>query len=191
MTVIQPLNVPRRVKLTIEQFQMLENTGAFDGYAKTELIEGTIYAMNSQFTAHALAKSELGVRLALALRSIGSPLRMVVEGTVAMPQDSAPEPDIVLASVLPGARTYVAAEAVALAVEVSDSSIVFDLEDKARLYAKHGIAEYWVLDIGAGKLHQLWQPSPLGYEQGRSVDLGSMIESITVRGLAVESDGLI
>lgn len=191
MTVIEPLNVPRPVKLSIEQFQLLEKSGAFDGYAKTELIEGAIYAMNSQFTAHALAKSELGVRLAIALRALGSPLRMVVEGTVAMAPNSAPEPDIVLAEVVPGVRTYVALEAVALVVEVSDSSIAFDLEDKANLYAKHGVAEYWVLDVGANKLHQLWQPSPLGYEQGRSIELGEPIESVTIPGLAVESDGLI
>lgn len=191
MTVIQPLNVPQPVKLTVEQFEMLDASGAFDGYAKTELIDGAIYAMNSQYSAHALAKSELGVRLANALRALGSSLRMVVEGTVDMRPVSAPEPDISLAEVKPGIRTYLPLEAVALVVEVADSSIAFDLNEKAQLYAKHAVPEYWVLDLPGAMLHQLWQPTKSGYEQGRSLELGERIESVTIDGLTVESGGLV
>jgi len=39
-----------------------------------------------------------------------------------------------------------------LVVEVSDTSIDFDRGRKRRLYASHGIAEYWILDLGAGRL---------------------------------------
>lgn len=35
----------------------------------------------------------------------------------------------------------------ALVVEIADSSLAFDLAVKASLYARAGIAEYWVLDI--------------------------------------------
>ncbi len=34
-----------------------------------------------------------------------------------------------------------------LVVEVSDTSLAFDLTTKAVLYARAGIQEYWVLDI--------------------------------------------
>jgi Uma2 family endonuclease len=173
MTVIQPVNVPQPVKLTVEQFEMLDGSGAFDGYAKTELIEGAIYAMNSQYSAHAVAKSELGVRLANALKAIGSPLRMVVEGTVDMRPVSAPEPDITLASVATGLRGYIPLPAVALAVEVADSSISFDLK------------------IPAAMLHQLWQPAGTGYEHGRSVPLGGLVASVTMPDLRIETEGLI
>jgi Uma2 family endonuclease len=39
-----------------------------------------------------------------------------------------------------------------LVVEVSDTSLVFDLTTKAALYARAGIAEYWVLDIQGRRL---------------------------------------
>jgi Uma2 family endonuclease len=191
MSVIQPVNVPHPVKLTVEQFEMLDASGAFDGYAKTELIEGAIYAMNSQYSAHALAKSELGVRLAVALKALASPLRMIVEGTVDMRPVSAPEPDIALAELAVGVRAYIPLESVALIVEVSDSSIVFDLNEKADLYARHRVPEYWVLDLTAGMMHQLWEPGSAGFAKGRSVPLGDVIESITLPDLRVESDGLI
>jgi Uma2 family endonuclease len=191
MTAIQPMNVPQPVKLTIEQFELLGRSGAFDGYAKTELIEGAIYAMNAQYVAHAFAKSELGVRLAMALRESGSHLRMVVEGTIAMPPNSAPEPDICVAEIVAGSRSYISLSGVALVVEVADSSIAFDLKEKAALYAMHGIPEYWVLELEGAVMHQLWSPSAEGYREGRSVALGQRIESATIVGLEVESDGLI
>jgi Uma2 family endonuclease len=36
---------------------------------------------------------------------------------------------------------------VALLVEVSDSTVKFDLSTKAALYARAGIVEYWVVDL--------------------------------------------
>jgi len=37
-------------------------------------------------------------------------------------------------------------------VEVSDSSLGFDLTTKAALYARAGIVEYWVLDVAGRRL---------------------------------------
>jgi len=191
MTVIQPVNVPQPVKLTIEQFRMLDDSGAFDGYAKTELIEGAIYAMNSQYAAHAVAKSRLARRLGNALEEMGSELEAVVEGTVEMPPDSAPQPDIAIAAVTAGERAYIALSAVALVVEVADASVAFDLKEKAKLYSSQSVPEYWVLDLNSSKLHQFWAPTPAGYGEARSLPLSGRIESVTISGLAVESGRLI
>lgn len=190
MTVIQPINVPQRVKLTIEQFELLDRSGAFDRYAKTELIEGAIYAMQGQFRPHSFAKSELYFRLRMALNAIDSLLMPIVEGSVAMPPLSAPEPDICLTAA-PRGEGYIPLDSVALAVEVSDSTAAFDLKDKAALYASKGVPEYWVLEIPAATLHQFWGPEDSHYRESRSISIGDRIESLTIPGLAVESDGLI
>ena len=39
-----------------------------------------------------------------------------------------------------------------LVVEISDSTLGFDLTTKAELYARAGIVEYWVLDVAARRL---------------------------------------
>jgi Uma2 family endonuclease len=46
-----------------------------------------------------------------------------------------------------------------LVVEVADSTLNFDLTTKAALYARAGIAEYWVLDVSGRRLivHRLPQ----------------------------------
>ncbi len=45
-------------------------------------------------------------------------------------------------------------EDILLVVEVSDSSLQFDLNTKAKVYARAGIAEYWVMDV---KGRQIWR----------------------------------
>ena len=52
-----------------------------------------------------------------------------------------------------------------LLVEVSDSTLKSDLNTKARLYARIGIAEYWVADIAARRLHRHRQPTRNGYTE--------------------------
>jgi Uma2 family endonuclease len=45
-----------------------------------------------------------------------------------------------------------------LAVEVADTTLYFDLTTKAALYARAGIAEYWVLDVSGRRLIVHRQP---------------------------------
>jgi Uma2 family endonuclease len=39
-----------------------------------------------------------------------------------------------------------------LVVEISDTTLCFDLTTKAELYARAGIIEYWVVDVAARRL---------------------------------------
>jgi len=50
-----------------------------------------------------------------------------------------------------------------LAVEVSDSSLRYDLGKKARLYAAHGVRDYWVVDLETETLHRHSEPGAEGY----------------------------
>jgi Uma2 family endonuclease len=53
---------------------------------------------------------------------------------------------------------------VLLLVEVSDSSFVFDQGGKRALYyARHGIAEYWVVDLPGQRIHVYREPTAEGY----------------------------
>jgi len=50
-----------------------------------------------------------------------------------------------------------------LVVEISDSSLAFDLTVKATLYAHAGIAEYWVLDVPGRRLMVHRDPQSGGF----------------------------
>jgi Uma2 family endonuclease len=48
---------------------------------------------------------------------------------------------------------------IALAVEIADTSLRQDLTAKAGLYARAGIAEYWVVNLKHRRLHVFREPS--------------------------------
>jgi Uma2 family endonuclease len=50
-----------------------------------------------------------------------------------------------------------------LVVEISDPSLAFDLSVKARIYARAGIVDYWVLDVEGRCLIVHRDPTPSGY----------------------------
>lgn len=52
-----------------------------------------------------------------------------------------------------------------LLIDVSDTTLRYDLEKKARLYAKHGIREYWVVDLIANRVWRHRRPSGTQYTE--------------------------
>jgi len=83
---------------------------------------------------------------------------------------SEPEPDIaVLNRPSSELRNNPVPSDIAMLIEVSDKTIDFDLGPKARLYARAGIPEYWVIDLNRRVFHQHRQPSAEGYGSIRVV----------------------
>ena len=93
---------------------------------------------------------------------------------------SDPEPDVVVLTkpyneLVPRPK----ATDVRLLVEVSDSTLAFDLTQKAGLYARAAIAEYWVLDVIGRRL--IVHRRPL---DGRYRDVMAYAESESIAPLA-------
>ena len=186
MTEQLPLNtLPLPVKLRLEDYLLLDETGAFQAYRKTELIEGEVYFMNAQHRPHARIKSRLFLRIAEALE--GSGLEAVVEGSVAIPPINAPEPDIVVTSEAEG-KGLIPLESVRLVVEVADATLGNDLSIKAALYARSGVPEYWVADVDGRVIHQMWTPAGEAYAERREVAFGGVVEAATIGGLTVNTN---
>lgn len=190
MTEQLPLNTrPMPIRLRIEDFVLLDQSGAFDKYAKTELVEGEILFINAQHRPHGMVKMELYDALRDALRSLRSPLRPVIEFSVVLPPDSMPEPDIMLTS-QPRGEGPVPLASVALVIEVSDHSLDFDLGAKARIYAAAGIPEYGVADLNARLIHQMWAPEGKEYSERRKVAFAGPVEAVTIAGIALDTSSI-
>ena len=189
MTLVRQPDDPQPYLLTLEDFETLHRTGAFHRHAKVELIEGVILQMNPQKNRHSFIKSELGFRLAAALKDMNGPLRAVVEPTLTIPPDSAAEPDIAVTSDHPR-DGYMALATVALLIEVSSTTLAFDLSHKAGLYARNGIPEYWVVELDGMRIHRHWNPRNGAYSDKDEVPLGAIIESVTVSGLQIDTANL-
>lgn len=188
MTVQEPLNASQRAKLSVDDFLTLSKRGAFERYARSELIEGEIWVVNAVHRRHARAQALLTVELGIALRASGSALGLYSTPSTHFSATSLPEPDIVLAE--QGRGKLVAGSSVRLAVEISDSTLEMDLNRKARLYAEHLVPEYWVIDLGAKRIHQMWEPHDYAYSERRQLPFGASVKAATIADLAIETVGL-
>ncbi|MHB1533828.1 MAG: Uma2 family endonuclease [Acidimicrobiales bacterium] len=122
------------------------DAGVFGPEPRIQLIEGEVYPMTPQNTAHATAMSAL-VRSAGHLGATGFVAR--VQLPITLSDRSEPEPDLVVATgrISDFALRHPGPGDVALLVEVSDSSLRFDRTVKLALYAATGIPEVWVVDL--------------------------------------------
>ena len=188
MTEQLPIDVrPRSYRLRVEDFLLLDRSGVFDGLGRTELIDGEVLLMNAQHRPHARVKTRLGYALDRALA--GHAFELLIEPSVAMPPHDAPEPDLVVTDE-PHGEGLVPLRSVALIVEVSGSTLPFDRNTKAALYARHGVPEYWVADVNARLVHQMWDAAEGAYRSARTIAFGQPLSAATLADLTVATDDL-
>lgn len=179
MTAFEPLPIVRALPLRVEDFLLLNDSGAFEGYGKTELIDGGIVFMNAQHRPHARAKVGLAFALRDALRDAGSAYSVLTEVTVALPPHNAPEPDVVLTNE-PEGKGPIPLASVALVVEVAHSTLAQDLLVKPRIYANAGVPEYWVADVEGQLIHQFLAPEGEAYAGRRRYAFGERITLVSI-----------
>ncbi len=180
----------RYAKLRVEDFLLLNQAGAFDNYRKSELIDGKVCVMNSQFRPHAYAKTELAFALKLALAAGGFAHAALTKVAVAMPPHDMPEPDIVVTTE-PFGDGAVPLKSIALLVEIAETTRSTDLGRKAKIYAKHRVPEYWVVDLKKQLLHQFWCPATNDYTERREITVGQIVKSEVLVGLTIDTSNTI
>ena len=128
-------------------FERMAASGLIKG--KTELVEDVILRIPPDSNAHRVCIQDLYD----ALRpGWAKPKFISVQSTHRFSSSSQPEPDLALLDRAPidGAITD---ETPSLMIEVARESLRYDLGRKALLYAHHGVAEYWVVDLVGRKIH--------------------------------------
>src|SRR5205814_728256 len=94
------------------------------------------------------------------LRAFGSDWRVRVQLPVALDVESEPEPDLSVVAGDPRGRAVALPTDPVLIVEVADSSLAFDREYKSSLYARAGVADYWIVNLVVGQLEVFRDPVP-------------------------------
>jgi Uma2 family endonuclease len=132
-------------RFTVDEYHRMINSGVFDADEPFELLEGWIVPKMTRNPPHDVAI----VLAAEALRSRvpeGWHVRAQVASTTS---DSELKPDFTV--VRGGPRDYLVRHPggtqTALVVEIADSSLSRDRIDKARVYARAGIAVYWIVNL--------------------------------------------
>jgi Uma2 family endonuclease len=130
---------------------------------RIELLRGVLVKLTPQLAAHASTVSRLNHLLMTRLQGR---FGLRIQSPLALSDDSEPEPDV--AVVAPGDYDTEHPRSALLVVEVADSSLRKD-RAKAALYASAGIAEYWIINLGARTIEVHSSPDGDRYAEVRTL----------------------
>ncbi len=159
-------NTPKATKflLTAQQYQLMDEAGVFQEGDRLELINGEIQTMSPIGRRHGACINRLVTTLT---QKLGTQIVLSVQNSILLDDNSQPQPD--LAILKPRDDFYESGlptpEDILLIIEVADSSLDYDRDVKAPLYAAAGIPEMWLFDVNKRAITVYSQPSALGYRQ--------------------------
>ncbi len=148
---------------TVEEYHQMIDAGILTTEDQVELLDGKIIQMSPQKPPHAGTTQRASDYFKLILAGQAH-IRTQLPITLS---SSEPEPDVAVVEIDPGAygNHHPSSSEIFLLIEVSDSTLDFDCTEKAVIYAKENIREYWVLDIIQGQVYVYRNPSKTGYQQ--------------------------
>lgn len=137
--------LPRRM-WSVGEIAHLTETGFFRETDRFELIGGEIVPMSPKGIRHEAIKTELSRHF---FKCLPDALSLVVETTLYVTANDFYEPDIIVwprEIVRQDRDNDVKFAELSLLVEIAHASRAYDLGPKRKLYAAHGLREYWVVD---------------------------------------------
>jgi Uma2 family endonuclease len=185
-----PVALPRR-RFTVDEYYRMTELGILRAGERVELIEGEIIQMEAIGSRHAGCVNRL---TQLFVRGVGDRGIVAIQNPVRLSDLSEPEPDV--AVLKPRPDTYASAHPgpaeVLLIVEVADTTVGFDRGTKAPLYARCGVAEYWLVDINADQVEVHRTPSSdAGYRDVRVHRRGEILRPLAFPELEVPTAAIL
>jgi Uma2 family endonuclease len=169
-----------RKRFTRQEVDRLAGLGAFEGQ-RYELIDGDLIDKMGQNPPHAFSFSLLLSTLLRFLDSTLIRIQLPIEAEEGDRERSLPEPDLAVLAENKSEylKRHPRGDELLLVIEVSDTTIAFDLSRKAALYARAGVPEYWVLDLGRRRLVVHRRPQDSEY---RLIQLFAERDVVSIEG---------
>jgi Uma2 family endonuclease len=181
-----------RRAFTVEEVARMIDAGIIGEDEKLELIEGEIVVAGFRELAHERIKSVLAIT---AVQALPDHLTIGVATTLRLTNTTMLEPDIAVfpkelfrkssvrfAELHPGQA--------ALVIEVAASSLAYDKGLKARLYARHRVKEFWVVDANAGVTWVHTGPAGDGWSSIIERGPNEVLTTPTLPGFSIRLDEL-
>ncbi len=153
-----PVTAPALRQFSVETYHQMIESGVLTTNDRVQLIDGLIIAMPPIGPPHAASTMLADAALRRQLPNAWI-VRTQMPITLAQ---SEPEPDIVIAR--GEIRNYVnrhpGPQEVAIVIEIADSTLEFDRQQKLRIYSEAGIPQYWVLNLADRQLEVHRDPHP-------------------------------
>ena len=165
-------------RFSVDDYDRMIATGILTENDRVEMIRGEILDKMPIGDPHIACVNRLN---RLFSRLLGDDAIVSIQNPIRL-NDSEPEPDVAL--LRPKEDFYSSGKPeqkdLLLVIEVAESSLDFDRDIKAPLYAEAGIAEFWIIDLGQSRLEVRRQPHSDGtygevviYERNQHVELAA------------------
>jgi Uma2 family endonuclease len=146
-----PLGPEGRVRFSREAYHRMFESGLLDHEKRYELIDGVVIMMSPISPGQGGLMGRLNE---FFVKRLPDHLQCRVQLPIVVSDYSEPEPDLAIVRRQPMdyRGEHPTPAEVVLLIEVSKTSLSFDLGAKLQLYAGAGITEYWVVDEGRSTL---------------------------------------
>lgn len=160
---------PQRRLLTVDEVLRMVEVGILDEDDRVELIEGELLQMSPIGLPHMHKVNWLNRAF---VRAAGDDGLVSIQNSLKLSNITLPQPDVVLLRAEPDEyrRRHPKIDEVVLLIEVAESSFSYDRRCKAALYARHGIAEYWIVHVEKSRVLRLTEPTQTGYAKEETIE---------------------
>jgi Uma2 family endonuclease len=168
-------------RISVAKYDEMIRTGVLSENDRVELIRGAIHEKMPIGPEHSASVKAL---IRAFIERLGSRATVGSQDPIVLP-DSEPEPDVSLAQ--PRADNYAsghpkAAEIFAV-VEVADSSLDFDRDEKLPMYADGAIPECWIVNLIQRQIEVYRMPADGTYASQSVARPGDEIELLAFPGI--------
>lgn len=180
----------RRARFTVDQYEQMGQAGILDEDYRVELIGGEIVEMAAIGAPHASTVTR-GAHLLigrLGRRAIVGP-----QNPLRLPDWDEPQPDLLVARYRDDfyRSGHPNAADVLLLIEVSDTTLRYDRNTKGPIYARHSIADYWIVDLSHDALIVLRDPGPSDYRSEQVLRRGESVRPLAFPKVEIAIEELL
>jgi hypothetical protein len=154
---INEITQPQLWQISVERYHDMIEAGLLTENDRLELLEGYLVEKMTVHPPHSFTTDQIRDELT-AVAGSGYFVKSQQPITT---EESEPEPDVIV--VKGKKRDFVqrhpGPEDVALVIEVADSTVMQDQNWKKRIYARAGIATYWIVNLPERQIEVYTQPS--------------------------------
>jgi Uma2 family endonuclease len=178
---------------TVDEYYRMAEVGILHPDERVELIEGVIVQMPPIGPRHAFNVTRL---TELLMRRLAGRAMIRSQSPIRLDTGAEPEPDVAAVRFDPAnpkeyeARHPSPRDAL-LVIEVADTTLAFDLGEKALVYSRHDIADLWVIDLIGDVVVVHRQPTADGYASVTTVTRGMTVSPLAFPDVEFTADEIL
>jgi Uma2 family endonuclease len=177
------MQVQAQHRFNVKEYYRMAETGVLHPDAHVELLDGRIIDMSPIGPFHGDVTDYLNEILVAASKGRW---RTRVQNSLRLDDHSEPQPDLVLAKPISYRKRHPGPEEVYLLIEVSDTSLETDQEDKLPAYGRAGVPEVWIVNLNELTLDIYREPHFTGYGSKTVLRAGDQARPLAFPDVAVD-----